>query len=78
MKGSATERARQKAAKQAARISQLEAENAELKARLEKLERLVARLQKDSSTSSKPPSRYASSACSHRYGKMVMGCGSSE
>ena len=56
MKGSATERARQKAAKQAARISQLEAENAELKARLEKLERLVARLQKDSSKSSKPPS----------------------
>ena len=63
MKGSAIERARRKAAKQAARIRQLEAENAglraehaELKAKLEKLERLVAALRKDSSTSSKPPS----------------------
>ena len=52
MKRSAAERSRRKAAKQAERIRQLEAENAELKARLEKLERLVASLQKNSSTSS--------------------------
>ncbi len=56
MKGSAAERARRKAARQDARIRQLEAENAALKARLEQLERLVAKLRKDSSTSSKPPS----------------------
>ncbi len=39
-----------------AKILRLEAENAELRARLEELERLVAKLRKDSSTSSKPPS----------------------
>ena len=56
MKRSAAESSRRKAAKQASRIRQLEAENAELKARLLQLERLVAKLRKDSSTSSKPPS----------------------
>mgnify|MGYP001200322203 CR=1 FL=1 len=56
MKGSAAERSRRKIAKQAERIRKLEAENAELKARLLQLERLVAKLRKDSSTSSKPPS----------------------
>ena len=39
-----------------AEVARLHAENADLKARLEKLERLLAKAQKDSSTSSKPPS----------------------
>lgn len=56
MKRGAAERSRRKAAKQAEQIRQLEAENAELKRRIEQLERLVAKLRKDSSTSSKPPS----------------------
>lgn len=54
---------RRKKTSQSARIRQLEAENArlraenaDLKARLERLERLLAKAQKDSSTSSKPPS----------------------
>lgn len=45
-----------KAARLEARNRELEAENAELKARIERLEELLAKAQKDSSTSSKPPS----------------------
>ena len=47
---------RQKSAGRDAEIRRLKAENAELKARVEQLEQLVAKLGKDSSTSSKPPS----------------------
>ena len=63
MKNRATKKERRKAVSRDAKIAKLEAENArlraenaELKARLDKLERLLAKAQKDSSTSSKPPS----------------------
>lgn len=63
MKRNRSETQRRKAARRDAKIARLEAENArlraenaELKKRLEKVERLVAKLRKDSSTSSKPPS----------------------
>ena len=63
MKKRATKKERRKAASRDAEIEKLKAENArlraenaELKARLERLERLLATAQKDSSTSSKPPS----------------------
>ena len=49
-------RKRAKARKLAAENARLRAENAELKARIEKLELQLAKAQKDSSTSSKPPS----------------------